>query len=73
MSKVRDAILNSCQPNYCKVDMIVVRASELLGDDSTVTYEAIGDEIAKLVEQGLIQAVGDISNWRRSEVRLPCD
>jgi hypothetical protein len=51
--------------------MVIARASERLGDDSDETYELVGQEIAKLVEAGHLQAVGDISQWRHSEVRLP--
>lgn len=71
MPDVREAILNSCRKQYSKVAMVIARASERLGDDSDETYELVGQEIAKLVEAGHLQAVGDISQWRHSEVRLP--
>lgn len=71
MSNVRKAILDSCRQQYSKVAMVIIRASEQLGNNDDETYELVGQEIAKLVEEGRLQAVGDVSHWRHSEVRLP--
>ena len=71
MSDIREAILNSCGQHYSKVAMVIVRASEQLGNEDDETYEKLGQEIAKLVEDGHLQAVGDVTEWRHSEVRLP--
>ena len=71
MSDVREAILDGCRQQYCKVAMVIVRASEQLGNNGDETYELVGQGIAKLVEEGRLQAVGDLSQWRHSEVRLP--
>jgi len=50
--------------------MVIVRASKQLGADDEEALKAIAGEIEKLVNEGLLQAVGDLSLWRRSEVRL---
>ena len=71
MSDVRHAILNSCRQHYCKVAMVFGRASRQLGNDDEETYELLGQEIAKLVEDRHLEAVRDVSKWRHSEVRLP--
>ena len=51
--------------------MIIFRASEILGVADERNYELIAQEIASLVADGELEAVGDISQWRYSEVRLP--
>ena len=51
--------------------MVMARASELLAMSDNETFELIGREIAILVQNGQLQAVGDITEWRYSEVRLP--
>ena len=71
MSDVREAILDSCLQQYCKVAMVIARASEQLGNNDDETYELVGQEIAKLVKEGRLQLVGDLSQRRHSEVRLP--
>lgn len=51
--------------------MVIVLASERLGKNDNQTYELVGDQIAELVQEGHLEAIGDVSQWRHSEVRLP--
>lgn len=53
--------------------MVIVRAAEQLDSDGPEILELIANEIARLIEDGRLEAVGDIANWRRSEVRLAPD
>lgn len=70
MTDIRKAIMDGCGPRYCKVAMVISRASAKLGINDDEAYELIAREIVKLVADGELQAVGDLSDWRRSEVRL---
>ena len=63
------AILRRAEKNWRKVALIIgVTHEDLAG---AVTIEEIADHLAKLVQQRRLDAQGDISNWRHSEVRLP--
>jgi len=70
MTEVRKAILDGCRPQYCKVAMVIGRASAKLGANDDETYELIAREIVGLVADGELEAVGNLSDWRHSEVRL---
>ena len=50
--------------------MVISRASRQIGTDDDETYELIGREIAKLVAERELEAVGEITRWMYSEVRL---
>ena len=71
MKEVREAILNACRQQYSKVAVVIGRASKQLGRNDDEIYELVAQQIAKLVEDGHLQAAGDVSQWRHSEVRLP--
>ena len=72
MSQVREAILRNCQPSWRKVAMVIYKAhSELSLPDGDEAYDSVAAELVGLVEVGELEAVGNLSNWRRSEVRLP--
>jgi len=51
--------------------MVIFRASKAIGKSDDETYDLIGMELAKLVDEGHLQAIGDITLWRDSEVRKP--
>ena len=71
MADVRDAVLSSCRPAWCKVAIVIGRAHERLAlPDDDHSYDVLERELAALVESGELQAVGDLSDWRHSEVRL---
>jgi hypothetical protein len=70
MSALRKAILKSCRFHYCKVAMVISRTSREMGDDRSEFLEDIAAEIAVLVEAGVLHSKGDITQWRRSEVRI---
>jgi hypothetical protein len=50
--------------------MVIGRASAQLGANDDETYALIAREIVRLVADGELEAVGDLSDWRHSEVRL---
>ena len=71
MPPISEAILANCQATWLKVARIVAFTHKDLGlPDDDETYDTVALELAKLVETGRLEAVGDLSNWRESEVRL---
>jgi hypothetical protein len=68
---IDDAILSSVEPSWRKVAMIICKAAEILyGElpDGDEPYRLIGRRVEKLVENGRLQAQGDVKRWRHSEV-----
>lgn len=71
MPSISEAILGNCQPTWLKVARVVAFAHGDLGlPDDEATYDSVALELTKLVETGRLEAVGDLSDWRNSEVRL---
>jgi hypothetical protein len=71
MPLISEAILRNCKPTWLKVARVIVFTHRDLGlPDDEATYDSVALELAKLVETGTLEAVGDLSNWRESEVRL---
>jgi hypothetical protein len=62
-------ILSSASGRWQKVAKIIAVVSERAGDGPN--FDAIAARIRALVEDGKLQAEGDLSRWRHSEVRLP--
>lgn len=54
--------------------MVIVRTTNLLANKSD-DWDALADRVADvlyvLVEAGMLEAAGDVTDWRHSEVRLP--
>lgn len=72
MNDVQKAILNNCQSKWLKVVRVLYMTREQLSlPDNDESYDLIAQQLARLVDDGAVEAVGDLSNWRRSEVRLP--
>jgi hypothetical protein len=69
-----EVILATVGPHWTKVAMVIARASEaqssmVPGDDDDL--KAFGQRIEALVASGALEARGDVTNWRHSEVRKP--
>ena len=65
------AILSVAQWRWQKVAKVLVESLVRAGQDLTdPNCEKIEARLHALVEAGRLQAQGDISNWRQSEVRL---
>jgi hypothetical protein len=72
MIDVRQAILRNCIARWRKVAMVISKVhSELSLPDDDQGYETVAAELVRLVEAGELEAVGSLSDWRGSEVRLP--
>jgi hypothetical protein len=69
--QIDETILALSAPKFLKVAMVIVRTSKVLGEDSDEFYERIAGRIRWLSANGKLEAVGDLSHWRNSEVRLP--
>jgi uncharacterized protein DUF6968/uncharacterized protein DUF3658 len=60
------------KPNWLKVARIVADVlSECERHQMDVSGDSVADSIRFLVEQGKLEAQGDLAQWRFSEVRLP--
>jgi hypothetical protein len=58
--------------NWQKTAMIISRSMrECEAKGIETTYEEIAAAIILLCKNGHLESVGDLSNWRHSEVRLP--
>jgi hypothetical protein len=72
MHDIQKAILSQCRSDWLKVARVIYLAREQLSlPDDEGSYDLVAQELGTLVDSGELEAVGDISNWRRSEVRLP--
>jgi hypothetical protein len=69
LSKVITSLVNDRQQKVAMVVAKVVREYETRG--AHVESIVVGARIAKLVERGDLVGIGDVSNWRFSEVRMP--
>ena len=68
---ISKAILGNCRPTWLKAARVVVFAHGDLGlPDDEAALDSVALELEKLVETGTLEAVGDLSNWWESEVRL---
>jgi hypothetical protein len=71
MPSMSEAILGNCRSTWLKVARVVALAHGDLGlPDDEATYNSVALELTRLVETGRLEAVGDLSDWRNSEVRL---
>ena len=67
-----DTIISFATDRQQKVAMIVGKVvSEYEARGTQVASTVVGTRIAKLVKEGRLAGLGDVSNWRFSEVRLP--
>jgi hypothetical protein len=65
-------ILSFAQVQWRKVAMIIAKVVDASGrrwDDAQL--HDVAERIRALVEDGRLEAQGDLSKWRHSEVRLP--
>ena len=51
--------------------MVIAKASEAIGSETSETYELISAGIEILVRSGRLEVQGNTKNWRFSEVRRP--
>jgi hypothetical protein len=70
MNETLDAlILSFASERWQKVARIIGQVSERTGDETKL--DAIAIRIRALVDDGELEAKGDLSRWRYSEVRHP--
>jgi hypothetical protein len=70
VNKALDAvILSFAGERWQKVAKIIYLASDGAADGTD--FDAIEARIRALVDDGKLEAKGDLSRWRHSEVRLP--
>ncbi|HIC80106.1 MAG TPA: hypothetical protein EYP07_03965 [Kiloniellaceae bacterium] len=71
-----DLVLSLAEPHWQKSAMIIARALERLAEAAPGAApeggaETVARSLRHLVETNRLEARGDLSNWRSSEVRLP--
>lgn len=66
-----DLILSVVKPNWQKVAMVLVKARRLSESRGfEISYDALAVRITALCMEGRLEAQGNLSKWRRSEVQL---
>ncbi len=71
MPTISDAILQNCRSTWLKVARVLRTTHEDLGlPDDDAAFNSIALELEKLVEAGTLEAAGELSKWRESEVRI---
>jgi tetratricopeptide (TPR) repeat protein len=65
-------ILSICPEEYARKTVVIITNvfDECENRKTAITYDEIFDRLMHLVDTGRIESEGDLSNWRRSEVRL---
>ena len=69
--RIDKLILAVCTPRWQKVAMVISRL--LLDFRVAAPAEEVGARISRLVDSGQLEAQGDVSLFRHSEVRLPSE
>jgi hypothetical protein len=64
-----DLIFSETCERWLKVARIITRVSDRAGNGPH--FDEVASRIRALVEEGKLEAKGDISRWRYSEVRRP--
>jgi hypothetical protein len=71
-TQIDEAILASADHRFLKVARIIVAAANKLAlPDSPERYNVVAERLYRLVEEGCLVGIGDMTRWRDSEVRLP--
>lgn len=71
MEDIKEAILSNCRPKWLKVARVIYDTRvQLALPDNDESDDLIAQQLTDLVEKGELNAAGDLSNWRASEVRL---
>jgi len=71
---IEDFILSLANSEWQKTAMLLAKTmAECQESSLQVTYEELANRVVDLVRQGRLQAQGDLSQWRNSEVRLPSE
>lgn len=69
MNSLLDALIfSSANERWKKVAKVIAVVSDRAGDIANL--DAIADRICALVDEGKLEAKGDLSRWGYSEVRL---
>ena len=65
-------ILSVADAQWRKVALTVAKAQRECADRAiSANYDDIGQRIAAVVKMHVLEARGDVSNWRESEICLP--
>ncbi len=66
-SEIDEALIANVGQRWRKVAMVLALAAEQLASDN---FDLLAERLQLLVAGGQLEAQGDLSRWRHSEVRL---
>ena len=69
-AEIDAAIMSELGPLSLKTVMVICCVGEKFGDTSSSFLDRIAGRIATLIEAGNVQVIGNLANWRRSEIWL---
>jgi len=67
---IDEALIAECGERWRKVAMVLALAARNLGWESNDEFDRLAKRLEALVANGQLEAQGNLSRWRRSEVRL---
>ena len=70
-SDIDEALMASVQGHWRKGARVLVLAADKLGWDSDDDFNRLARRVEVLTADRQLEAQGDLSRWRHSEVRLP--
>jgi len=71
-ARLDELILSVVTPRWQKVAMVIAKALRISGNKGFKTSDsALAARISALCMEGRLESEGNLSKWRRSEVRLP--
>jgi len=71
--EIDDSVLHHTTANWRKLALVIAQVGQKLGRESEDHLEEIAERVRFLVEARLLEARGDLSEWRNCEVRLAED
>ena len=66
---IDDLVLTVASERWRKVAMVIALVAEKANNCHDDFYSLVAHRIAELVASGKLEAVGDVSQWRYSEIR----
>ncbi len=68
---IDEALMAEVGERWRKVAMVLAQAADKLGWDDDDDFDRLAKRLETLVADGQLEAQGNLSRWRHSEVRRP--
>lgn len=69
-SDIDEVLLSFAGKQWRKVAMLVAQTVEAMGSEGSDKHDLVAARVKALIDCNVLDAQGDISRWRHSEVRL---